>query len=117
MRRKRGNRRLICSGCGARMAEPSATTEREVRDLPWGEFRTTVVIELYRVRCPKCGFRDDKVIDSRASEDGFAIRRRRECMACNRRFTTYERLEEMEVKVVKKDGVREPYNRRVTIAF
>lgn len=63
------------------------------------------------MRCPICGVDNDKVIDSRASEDGFAIRRRRECMACNRRFTTYERLEEMEVKVVKKDGVREPFNR------
>ena len=63
------------------------------------------------MRCPICGADNDKVIDSRASEDGFAIRRRRECMACERRFTTYERLEEMEVKVVKKDGVREPFNR------
>lgn len=63
------------------------------------------------MRCPICGVDNDKVIDSRASEDGFAIRRRRECMACQRRFTTYERLEEMEVKVVKKDGVREPFNR------
>jgi len=61
VRRKRGNRRLICSGCGARIAEPSDTTEREVRDLPWGEFRTTVVIELYRVRCPKCGLRIERV--------------------------------------------------------
>lgn len=63
------------------------------------------------MRCPICGVDNDKVIDSRASEDGYAIRRRRECMACTRRFTTYERLEEMEVKVVKKDGIREPFNR------
>src|SRR6185503_13128146 len=63
------------------------------------------------MRCPICGVDNDKVIDSRASEDGFAIRRRRECMACERRFTTYERLEQMEVKVVKKDGVREPFSR------
>jgi transposase len=61
VRRKRGNRRLICSGCGRRMAEPADTTEREVRDLPWGEFRTTVVIELYRVRCPNCGLKIEKV--------------------------------------------------------
>ena len=47
VRRKRGNRRLICSSCGRRIAEPTDTTEREVRDLPWGEFRTTVVIELH----------------------------------------------------------------------
>jgi len=61
VRRKRGNRRLICSGCSARISEPSDTTEREVRDLPWGEFRTTVVIELYRLRCPNCGLRIEKV--------------------------------------------------------
>jgi len=61
VRRKRGNRRLICSGCGRRIAEPADTTEREVRDLPWGEFRTTVVIELYRVRCPDCGLKIEKV--------------------------------------------------------
>ena len=61
VRRKRGNRRLICSGCGRRMAEPADTTEREVRDLSWGEFRTTVVIELYRVRCPDCGLKIEKV--------------------------------------------------------
>ncbi len=61
VRRKRGNRRLICSACGRRIGEPAATTEREVRDLPWGEFRTTVVIELYRVRCPDCGLKIEKV--------------------------------------------------------
>jgi transposase len=61
VRRKRGNRRLLCSGCGRRIAEPADTTEREVRDLPWGEFRATVVIELYRVRCPDCGLRIEKV--------------------------------------------------------
>ena len=61
VRRKRGNRRLICSACGRRIAEPADTTEREVRDLPWGEFRTTVVIELYRVRCPDCGLKIEKV--------------------------------------------------------
>jgi len=63
------------------------------------------------MRCPICGIDNDKVIDSRASEDGFAIRRRRECLGCGRRSTTYERLEEMEIKVVKKDGVREPFSR------
>jgi transcriptional repressor NrdR len=63
------------------------------------------------MRCPFCRIDNDRVIDSRASEDGFAIRRRRECLHCKRRFTTYERLEEMGIKVVKKDGVREPFNR------
>ena len=50
-------------------------------------------------------------MDSRASEDGYVIRRRRECLHCKRRYTTYERLEELGIKVVKKDGVREPFNR------
>jgi transposase len=61
VRRKRGNRRLVCSGCGRRIAEAAEVTQREVRDLPWGEFRTTVVIELYRVRCPDCGLKTEKV--------------------------------------------------------
>jgi transcriptional repressor NrdR len=50
-------------------------------------------------------------MDSRASEDGYVIRRRRECLHCKRRYTTYEKLDELGIKVVKKDGVREPYNR------
>ena len=63
------------------------------------------------MRCPFCREDNDRVIDSRASEEGFVIRRRRECLSCKRRFTTYERLEEFEIKIVKKDGVREPFNR------
>jgi transposase len=61
VRRKRGNRKYICSGCGGRVAAPADTTEREVRDLPWGEFRTTVVIKLFRVRCANRGLRVEKV--------------------------------------------------------
>ena len=61
MRRKRGNRKLICSGCGRKLDDAMDVTEREVRDLPWGQFRTTVVIELYRVRCPDCGPKIEKV--------------------------------------------------------
>jgi transposase len=61
VRRKRGNGRLIFSGCGRRIEEPADIPEREVRDLPWGEFRTTVVIELYRVRCPDCGLKIEKI--------------------------------------------------------
>jgi len=64
------------------------------------------------MRCPFCKEDEDKVIDSRASSDGFAIRRRRECCACSRRFTTYERIEESPLRVIKKDGVREPFERR-----
>jgi len=63
------------------------------------------------MRCPFCRVDNDRVIDSRASEDGFAIRRRRECLHCKRRYTTYERLEESVIKVIKKDGVREPFSR------
>jgi transcriptional repressor NrdR len=63
------------------------------------------------MRCPHCHFDQDRVMDSRASEDGYVIRRRRECLHCKRRYTTYERLEEMGIKVVKKDGVREPFSR------
>jgi len=61
VRRKRGNRGLVCSGCGKRVSEIVETYEREVRDLPWSEYRATVVIEVYRVRCPDCGIRTEKV--------------------------------------------------------
>ena len=61
MRRKRGNRKLECSGCGRKIQEIAEVYEREVRDLPWSEYRTTVVIELYRVRCPECGIKAEKV--------------------------------------------------------
>ena len=61
MRRKRGNRKLVCSGCGQRIQEIAEIYEREVRDLPWSEYRTTVVIEFYRVRCPDCGIKTEKV--------------------------------------------------------
>ena len=64
------------------------------------------------MRCPFCRLDNDRVIDSRASEDGFAIRRRRECLNCKRRYSTSERLEEMSLKVIKKSGEREPFNRK-----
>ena len=64
------------------------------------------------MRCPFCKVDDDKVVDSRASSDGFAIRRRRECEACNRRYTTYERIEESPLRVIKKNQEREPFERR-----
>jgi len=63
------------------------------------------------MKCPFCQLDNDKVTDSRASEDGGAIRRRRECLACGRRFTTYERYEAIATKVVKKNNVREPFER------
>ena len=68
------------------------------------------------MRCPACASVDDKVVDSRASEDGSAIRRRRECLACGRRFTTFERLEEVPLTVVKRSGDREPFERDKIVA-
>lgn len=64
------------------------------------------------MRCPFCAASEDKVIDSRASNDQMVIRRRRECTACKRRFTTYERIEEVPFRVVKKDGTRVPFDRQ-----
>ena len=61
--------------------------------------------------CPHCSSDNDRVLDSRACEDGRAIRRRRYCNQCQKRFTTYERVEQHAIKVVKKDGVREPFQR------
>lgn len=63
------------------------------------------------MKCPFCGNIEDKVIDSRTSKDGDAIRRRRECLKCGKRFTSYERVEDIVPMVVKKDGRREPYDR------
>jgi transcriptional repressor NrdR len=63
------------------------------------------------VRCPACASLDDKVVDSRANDDGSSIRRRRECLACGFRFTTFERCEEVALVVVKRSGDREPFDR------
>ena len=63
------------------------------------------------MKCPYCGDQDSKVIDSRHSEDGASIRRRRECLACQKRFTTYETVESLPIIVVKKDGSRQSFDR------
>ena len=63
------------------------------------------------MKCPFCGHLEDKVVDSREGKDGLVIRRRRECLGCSRRFTSYERIDEIPYMVVKKDGTREPYDR------
>lgn len=63
------------------------------------------------MRCPYCSSEEDKVVDSRIAEDGRAIRRRRECLACGRRFTTFERIEESPLVVTKRNGVEEPFDR------
>jgi transcriptional repressor NrdR len=72
--------------------------------VPWG------------VRCPACAGTDDKVVDSRLADEGGAIRRRRECLSCGRRFTTFERVEEAAVVVVKRSGQREPFQRANVMA-
>ncbi len=64
------------------------------------------------MQCPFCNHAEDKVVDSRESREGDSIRRRRECLKCNRRFTSYERIEEMPIMVVKKDGRRENFDRQ-----
>lgn len=63
------------------------------------------------MRCPWCDADDDRVVDSRPADTGAAIRRRRECAACGRRFTTYERIEDVGLVVVKRSGIREPFDR------
>ena len=68
------------------------------------------------MKCPFCGHNEEKVIDSREAADGVAIRRRRECDACHRRYTTYERLEEHPLLVVKRDGRRESFDRKKILA-
>jgi transcriptional repressor NrdR len=69
-----------------------------------------------RMRCPNCSSLDDKVVDSRLADEGIAIRRRRECLGCGRRFTTFERIEEVGLVVVKRSGVREPFRRAKVVA-
>ncbi len=64
------------------------------------------------MRCPKCGFHDDKVIDSRQSRDGTTIRRRRVCLQCSYRYTTYEQIDRSDLRVVKKDRTHETFERR-----
>jgi transcriptional repressor NrdR len=64
------------------------------------------------MRCPYCAHLEDRVVDSREAQEGAATRRRRECLGCGRRYTTYERVEDVLPQVVKKDGRREPFDRR-----
>ena len=68
------------------------------------------------MRCPFCGHIEDKVVDSREAKDGDSIRRRRECLECGRRFTSYERIDQIPYMVVKKDGKRESFDRNKVIA-
>jgi len=68
------------------------------------------------MNCPFCGHSEDKVIDSRESREGDSVRRRRQCLSCERRFTTYERIDEIPYMVVKKDGRREKFDRQKILA-
>lgn len=68
------------------------------------------------MRCTKCGWQEDKVIDSRTSKEGSTIRRRRECLACGHRFTTYEQIEHEDLMVIKRDGRAEPFSREKLLA-
>jgi len=68
------------------------------------------------MKCPFCGFEQDKVVDSRESKEGESIRRRRECLKCEKRFTTYERIDELPYMVVKKDGRREKFERQKVLS-
>ena len=68
------------------------------------------------MRCPSCGNKEDKVVDSRATAEESAVRRRRECLKCGKRFTTYEYVEEVSLLVIKKDGRREAFDRKKILA-
>jgi transcriptional repressor NrdR len=68
------------------------------------------------MKCPYCGHLEDKVVDSRESKEGEVIRRRRECLGCAKRFTSYERIDQIPHMVVKKDGRREPFDREKVLA-
>jgi transcriptional repressor NrdR len=64
------------------------------------------------MRCPHCAWQEDKVVDSRSNQEGDVIRRRRECLKCQRRFTTYEHIEQAPLMIIKKDGRREPFDKK-----
>ncbi|MDD5154920.1 MAG: transcriptional regulator NrdR [Candidatus Omnitrophica bacterium] len=68
------------------------------------------------MKCPYCGYKEDKVVDSRATQEEAAVRRRRECLKCGKRFTTYEYVEEVSLMVIKKDGRREPFDRKKVLS-
>lgn len=68
------------------------------------------------MKCPFCGHKEDKVVDSRSTAEESAVRRRRECLKCGKRFTTYEYIEEVSLMVIKKDGRREPFDRKKILA-
>jgi len=68
------------------------------------------------MKCPYCSYKEDKVVDSRSTAEESAVRRRRECLKCGKRFTTYEYIEEVSLMVIKKDGRREPFDRKKVLS-
>jgi transcriptional repressor NrdR len=78
--------------------------------------RVALLESPYQMKCPYCGFAQDRVVDSRESKEADSIRRRRECERCNKRFTTYERIDEIPYMVVKKDGRREKFDRQKVLS-
>src|ERR1700760_2585380 len=83
---------------------------------PHPEESAAVSIFVYEMKCPYCGFAQDRVVDSRESKEADSIRRRRECERCQKRFTTYERIDEIPYMVVKKDGRREKFERQKVLS-
>jgi transcriptional repressor NrdR len=81
-----------------------------------GDIRIALLRWKDSMRCPYCGFAQDRVVDSRESKEADSIRRRRECEGCNKRFTTYERIDEIPYMVVKKDGRREKFDRQKVLS-
>src|SRR6059058_1700535 len=96
------HRTFECCGCG-----PAYGSQSAVEDSP-----ATIAAVPRVMKCPFCGFENDKVVDSRESKEADSIRRRRECLKCSKRFTTYERIDEIPYMVVKKDGRREKFDRQ-----
>ena len=101
--------RVVGAGRDARAVERLVPYDVVSRSVPGGKGGGPGSVPV--VRCPACANLDDKVVDSRANDDGSAIRRRRECLACGFRFTTFERCEEVPLFVLKRSGDRTPFDR------
>src|SRR2546428_1020450 len=100
--------------CGNCFPRPPSNTRLKTKESHWQEAPNFSGESI--MKCPFCGFIEDKVVDSRESREGESIRRRRECLKCERRFTSYERIDEIPYMVVKKDGRREPFDRNKVMA-
>ena len=105
-----------CPGRCSSDAGPGDAASRHAGRPLWAEVSAAGVVGSALVRCPRCSGVEDRVMDSRTAEEGAAIRRRRECLACGLRFTTYERLEEVPFVVIKRSGHREPFERAKVVA-